>query len=151
MKNAVKIFLAAVCVAVIVLVLLPSSVNALGIWGEGDTRVSCIDTGDPCTFCEGIKLGVNIVDFLAKMAIVITAGLIVLGGVMMMISGGNQGRFSSGKGIITAAVWGLVITILAWIIINTILVFLVKDPANKNDVIFETGISNWWKFNCVSY
>lgn len=143
MKNISKIFLVAGSVAAIVLVLSPGVVSA-GIW-EG---ISCNDTGSPCTFCEGMKLGVNIIDFLAKMAIVITAGLIVYGGVMMMISGGSQSRFSAGKGIITAAVWGLVITLLAWIIINTILVFLVKKP---DDIFKNNDISNWWTFDCESY
>ncbi|HMB17606.1 MAG TPA: hypothetical protein VKO61_01710 [Candidatus Paceibacterota bacterium] len=94
------------------------------IW-EG---VTCNQQGEgPCDFCDMIKVISNIVNFLTRLAYIVAAAAIVAGGIMMMISGGNEKRFSKGKSLITNAVIGVVITLTAWIIVNTLFHILTGD------------------------
>ena len=115
--------------------------------GQGEDLwkgTSCYETGDPCSFCDGVRVAVNIINFIVKIAIVIAAGLIVYGGAMVMISAGNSGRFGNGKKIITTAIWGLAITFMAWIIVDTVLKFLAQDTA-------DISFTNWSSIKCTSY
>ncbi len=94
------------------------------IW-EG---VTCNQQGeDPCDFCDMIKVVSNIVNFLTRLAYIVAAAVIVAGGVMIMVSGGNEKRFSKGKSLITNAVIGIVITLTAWIIVNTLFHIITGD------------------------
>ncbi|MEK9150823.1 MAG: hypothetical protein AAB411_01900 [Patescibacteria group bacterium] len=73
-------------------------------------------------FCGFGMLGKNVIDFmLYTLVIPIAAVMIVYGGIMMMIAGGNESKFASGRSAATAAVTGLVIALLAWLIIDTII------------------------------
>ena len=55
---------------------------------------------------------------LAELTFAIGALMIVAGGVMMMVSAGNEERFSQGKKFITNAVIGIVIAVSAWVIVS---------------------------------
>lgn len=80
--------------------------------------LDCLSYG----FCGFGMLGKNVIDFmLYTLAMPIAAIMIVYGGIMMMIAGGNESRFTQGKSAATAAVIGLVIALLAWLIIDTII------------------------------
>ena len=74
---------------------------------------------------------------LYTLAIPIAAVMIVYGGIMMMIAGGNESRFASGRSAATSAVIGLVIALLAWLIIDTII-----------KVTTGGSLGPWNKINC---
>lgn len=95
------------------------------------------------TWCAAFGTMQNIFNFLIELAFVLAAALIVWGGVMMVISQGNPGNVNRAKEIITMATWGLVIVLIAWLVINTILVV----GAN---LFWGAGydFSNWWNLNC---
>ncbi len=50
--------------------------------------------------------------------------LIVIGGVLLIISGANQNMFDLGKRLLWGAFWGVVLVFCAWIIINIIFMTL---------------------------
>ncbi len=49
-------------------------------------------------------------------------------GFLFMTAGDNSGQISKAKGIFWTVVKGTVITLAAWLIVNTIMTTLVKDP-----------------------
>lgn len=84
--------------------------------------VPCGGTGQsPCNWCHFSQLAINIIDFLMYLVFPLAAVMIVIGGIFIMTSGGSSGRFSKGKEMITAAVIGILIALLSWIIIDTII------------------------------
>lgn len=53
---------------------------------------------------------------LAPLAILV----ILLAGIMFIVSGGNEDRISGAKRMLSAAIFGLIIALLAWVFVNTI-------------------------------
>lgn len=100
------------------------SVNAAGL-------VPCGGTGqDSCTWCHFGDLALNIVNFMMYLIFPLAAVIIVVGGIFIMTSGGSSARFSKGKEMITAAVIGILIALLSWIIIDTIIQTLAEAQQN---------------------
>lgn len=94
---------------------------------HGQGLVPCGNGGDspPCTYADLVKLVQNVVSFaLTYIAIPIVSIIIVVGGIRMAISAGDEAKFKAGRKMITGAAVGLVITFGAWLLINTVLSFL---------------------------
>ena len=51
----------------------------------------------------------------------ITVLIIIVGGVMMIVSAGNENLRAQGKKTLTGAIIGLIIIILAWVIVGAVL------------------------------
>lgn len=78
-------------------------------------------TTHPCTWCDLMQLITNVINFLIYIVIPLAAVMIVVGGIMIMTAGGSTTRLAKGKEIVTAAVVGLLIALLSWLIIDTII------------------------------
>lgn len=124
--------------AIFLLLLLLSSITApaalaatprefLNIWqgascvtnpaeGEGPT--------DPCTLCDALVVGSNIIYNLFVAALFVSVAMVVAGGVMFMMGGASPNMLSQGKSMMLSAVSGLAIALAAWLIINTLFSFL---------------------------
>lgn len=81
---------------------------------------------DPCNFCDFLRLGKNIIDFLMYIIFPIATVMIIWGGIIIMTSRESPEQVKRGRGVITAAVVGLLIALLSWIILDTI--FKVISP-----------------------
>jgi len=91
-------------------------------------------TTPPCTWCHLGQLIKNIIDFLMYIVIPLAAVMIVVGGIMIMTAGSSTERVAKGKEIVTAAVVGLLIALLSWLIIDMIIKLLTGGrigPWNK--------------------
>lgn len=85
---------------------------------------------DPTTSCgedKLLELGINIIQFMINIALVLVVLFFLWGGFLLLTSGGSPNRVEQGKKAITGAVIGLVIILTSVVVINTVLVFLV-DP-----------------------
>ncbi len=58
---------------------------------------------------------------------VIAPIMITIGGIMMLIAGGSEDRFSTGKKMATGAVVGILIALSAFLIVNIAVTALAKD------------------------
>ena len=58
------------------------------------------------------------------LAIPLAGLLIVIGGVIMLVSGGNPGMFDKGKTVLWGAAWGLILVFGAWLVVNIIFMAL---------------------------
>jgi hypothetical protein len=84
--------------------------------------------GTVCTLCDLFKTGQNILNFMVSpqggLVFVLSVIGIMIGGILILVSGANQQLYAKGVFALKAAVTGLAIALAAWVIINTILVAL---------------------------
>lgn len=84
-------------------------------------------TADPCSFAKFIDLIRNIVNFLMfKVAVPLSAILFAYAGFLMMFAGGDEGKIKSARAIFWWVFVGIIITLSAWLIVNTITTSLLK-------------------------
>ena len=78
--------------------------------------------GNECGVCDIFKLISNVVKFAAFTIAAPLAGIIMAyGGFKLIMSGGNESERSKGTNAIWAAVWGILITFGAYVIVNAII------------------------------
>ncbi|MEK7635833.1 MAG: hypothetical protein AAB405_01955 [Patescibacteria group bacterium] len=104
--------------------------------GPGTSKASC-------EFCDLLTLAEKVLDFaLYYIAVPLVVIFIIYGGFVILTAGDKPERVSDGRKIITSAVIGLLIALLAWLLIDTILQVIAGNNL--------TG--NWWnpavKINC---
>ncbi len=76
---------------------------------------------NPCTYCDLLQLVKNVIDFLVYLIFPIAAIMIIWGGIVVMTAGDSAERAGEGRKIITAAVVGILIALLSWLILDTII------------------------------
>lgn len=85
-----------------------------------------------CKWNDLLKLAKRIIDFaIYNLVFPISAVMIVVGGGFIMTAGGSTSRVTKGKEILTAAIVGLLIALLSWLIIDTIIKILAPDFESK--------------------
>jgi hypothetical protein len=103
---------------------------------ESEVNEAC-----PCTLCHFFILFKNIIDFvLFRIVPPVAVLMLVIGGVMFFAAGTNPSNLERARQLITNVVMGLVIIFIAWIIINTFLMFI--------GVQEWTGLQTWWNIDC---
>lgn len=117
-------------------VLLPELTSAAGF-------VNCNgSTNDPCTACNLVSMGNDILKWLIGVMMVIFAVLLVVAGVGLVTSGGNPAAKTAAKEKLTNAVIGLVIVLAAWLIVDTIIRSLVSGGTGQINGKF------WYTIDC---
>lgn len=104
-----------------VLVLLPQISFAEGTDGcdPGTFLPSCTCTGN-CRIEDILVLGVNIFQVAVSLLGVLSVGFIIIGGLVLMTSGGSTERVDKGKKIISGTFFGALIVVGSWFLVNTI-------------------------------
>ena len=118
---------------------------------HADGLVPC--TGDTqettCTICElivGIK---GIIDWFLKIVFATCILMLVVGGIMYIVSAGNQNMVSHAKSAITYALIGIIIIFTAFLLITFIMrVISVKDNGGTGGVITGLTRAGRWTFEC---
>ena len=87
------------------------------------------------TTIEGV-LG-NIMSYLRGIAGTIAVIFIIIGGIMYMVSSGSKGMIDRAKSALMYALTAMILALLAWLIINAILIALGYNNAG-----------NWYTFTC---
>ena len=101
----------------LIIVLVLFALPLLSFAQEG--LVPCGGPGQPdCTFCHVWNLLDNVVKFLIQFAFAAGAIGIVVGGFFIMTAGGSESRVTKGREIITTAVVGVLIVLVAWVVIK---------------------------------
>jgi len=97
----------------------------------------------PCQFCHLFVMLQGILGYVLAIVFLISTFLFAVAGLMILTASGNPQTIQNAKKIFTSAAIGLVIIFSAWIITNTIFIFLnVADWQGWN---LRTG---WFKINC---
>ncbi len=110
---------------------------------NGDTQETT------CTICElivGIK---GIIDWFLKIVFATCILMLVVGGIMYIVSAGNQNMVSHAKSAITYALIGIIIIFTAFLLITFIMrVISVKDDGGTGGVITGLTQAGTWTFEC---
>ena len=104
---------------------------------QGQSLIPCGGTGQPaCTFDHLITLVQRVIDFLiVDIAIPLSMILFAWAGFLYMTAQGDPGKIKTGHTIFINVIWGLVIALAAWLIINTITTALLT-PGFKSQFFF---------------
>lgn len=120
-------------------------VLAVGIFAE----IPCFGT-EPCGLCDFLYLFILLANW--GMGIMGSVALLafVAGGVMWMISGGNQNLIAKGKAILTGTVKGIIIILCAYLIVNTLISTFTGTYFTDNIDKFSTksGQAKIWSDVC---
>ena len=123
-------FLFSVCLALLPVVAVAAGLVPCGGFGQ-----------NPCTWCDLLQLAKNVIDFLMYIIFPLAAIVIVWGGIVIMTARDSAEKAKKGRAIITAAVVGILIALLSWLILDTIF----KVVAVGWDA---TGIGPWNQLKC---
>jgi len=106
----------------------------------GGPIVPCGGQEQPaCQFCHIFVLITNIINFILTCLTPVIGGLmLIIGGLYLLTAGINPQSLNRAKSVITAAIIGIVIIFIAWILLNTLLGFM--------GIQEWTGLGNWWEF-----
>lgn len=97
---------------------------------------------DPCSsLCDFVSTAQRAIYLGMTVALFVLAPILFLiGAFLMIISRGNEKRLETGKGIFVNTIWGIVIVLSAFVIVNTI--FVILGPK------ISTGKYSWSEIQC---
>jgi len=100
-----------------------------------------------CNFCHIFELVNNILVYvLTCLAPIISGVMLILGGFYLMIAGVDPSVMNKGKDIIKAAIVGLIVIFVSWVILNTFLSSMgIAEWTGLNP---ESGDNSWWQIKC---
>lgn len=79
----------------------------------------------PCNICHFFVLAQNVIDGFITIILAIGTVMIGVGGLIILTSGGVPEKASHGKRVITYVIIGLLVTFMAWMVINETMLLLV--------------------------
>jgi len=113
-------------ILIILSLFLPFSANAAILDGP---IVPCETekNSEACTLCHIFEMGKNIIDFIVELLFIIAPVFILAGGIMILTAGAKPDQVGVGKKIITSAIVGVLIALLAWTVLSMIFNALVGE------------------------
>ncbi|MBI2442550.1 MAG: hypothetical protein HYV40_01420 [Candidatus Levybacteria bacterium] len=120
-----------------------ASSPALAFAQEGESIDPCISNPDLST-CQasGIKIGEalgTVIQFIFVIAVILALGFLVYGGIRWITSGGDKSGVETARNTIIAAIVGLIIVFLAYVVLNLILTFLTGSGIGSVTIPQLTG------------
>ncbi len=96
----------------------------------------------PCTFDDFIKLIGNVFNFLVfKLVVPVATLAIAYAGIIYVTNPTNSSKRDQAKGILTGAVWGIVLALGAYVIVTTIVKTLIR-PESESGYNFDRFIGD---------
>ena len=133
--------------ALVLFITLVPHVYAASLWTGAkcgsDTPIS--STGGPtgpCSLCDLFIVGTNVINFLVEAAVLIATGMIVWGAVKLILARGSPDAITGARDVMKEAVFGLMIALAAWVIVDAALGFIAKGVGGA------TG--SGWQWNVIT-
>lgn len=73
------------------------------------------------SWCDILQIISNVIGFLFYLAFPIAVAMIIIGGLFLLVSAGNDSAIKKGKDIISFAIWGIIITLCAGVFLGFII------------------------------
>lgn len=105
---------------------------------------------DGCNICEVVKIFTNAATIIATVLSSVALLMFVIGGFMMIFSGGQPEKVERGKKVLIGTITGIGIVFLAWLAVNIIVrVSATSGKSSAGGVVATTKIfgKDWWNFN----
>lgn len=125
----------------ILIVFLLAVPNAL-VLAEGLVPCGRIGQNDPCTMCDLLGLGQNLLNLFIKVVLVYVALFSIMYAGFLIITDKNKKK---GYELIKKTLIGIVIILLAWTIVNTLIYILGPNAVDNNGNPLQ---KNWNKIEC---
>lgn len=103
----------------------------------------CSGSGD-CTLCDFLAVLINFTQIIGIVAGTSAVLMLIIGGLMWIIAGANEGMIEKGKKIIISTFTGLVIVFFAWTIVNFMIYALAGGQLNNVRIFSQ----EWWSPDC---
>ena len=100
----------------------------------------CLKCGN-CDLCDIIQVSINFADLLVGLSGVAAILMFVLGGTLLIIDFGSDKNIQKGKEVIKAAIFGLVIILGAWTIVNLTIATFVGTTSGSAFSNITSGIT----------
>jgi len=97
--------------------------------------VSC---QEDCNFCHLVATTQNVINFGTDLAVILGTGAIIIGGIMMMISGGSESKYGQAVKTIKTALQGILILFAIGVGLNTLFY----------EILGQNEDSSWTEINC---
>ncbi len=101
--------------------------------------------GPECQACHFVQLGQNLLKWFIGIMATVIAVVVAIGGLKMVMAGGNPGEISKAREMMTNALIGFVILLSAWLIIDTVMKLVANPGAEAGGV--KLGV--WHTIQCV--
>ena len=122
-----------------------NNVSPDGIYTGGGLIPCGQNMDNKCNSCHVVVLANTVIKWLIGITFMIFAGMAVYAGVKMVMSGGNSHAKEDAKEMFTNAFIGLLIILGAWLMIDTLLRYVLKNGQNGN----IAGYGPWSQVECV--
>ena len=138
-RRLAALFLSIAIAMVLPTIALAASNSSSGLVPCGAS--SSADEATSCQACNIVELSQNVIMFMIGLSIPIAIALFAYAGILYFTSGmGGSENISKAKTIFRSAVFGFVLAISAWLIVNTLLYTILSDEYKQN--------SSWFKIDC---
>ena len=103
------------------------------IWSAAPSDIGIVPVceGDNCDFQDFLQLLDNVFETILWLAVPLASVAIAYAGIILVTATNDSGKRSEAKGILWAAILGLVIVLAAYLIVNTVLNTLVEPEFRK--------------------
>lgn len=116
----------------------PSTCEPGGLMKSVSTPCAC---EGKCELIDFLKLGRGVAQEILKYIGVLALIFFIIGGIIWIISSGNQERIKKGKHILVGTLIGMVIVFLAWQIVNLVICAVSQGQIQETCTIF--GNQKW--------
>lgn len=99
--------------------------------------------GPDCTPCHVAQLAQGVLNFLIQVGVILAGIMIAWAGLQMAMAAGDTGKVSAARGVFTNVVIGLIITLAAWLIIDTVMKVFVNGAIGPWNEIQCTPIDDF--------
>jgi hypothetical protein len=127
-------------------------VPAFAFAAEQKPLVPC--DGAWCQACHVVELGQNIINFLVIIASSIAVAIFAWAGFLMLTAAGNESQITKARGMFTNVLFGLVITLAGWLIIDTVMKWAFQGNASGQGSElykeFFDKLGPWNQIKCVA-
>ncbi len=129
---------------------LPSGAAHAGLVPCGasvDDPVTSYNETEQCSLCHLVKGVSYLTTYIRDIMVFIALAVITAMGIMYIVSAGNDSMMGTAKKGIWAALIGLAIVLLAWVVVNTIIFVIFQSKANLG-VGASFTVGNGFSFDC---
>lgn len=106
---------------------------------------ACFEYGQ-CSLCDILIVLIEISNIILRVFAIVALLFFMYGAGYLLLSSGNEGMISKGKGIIRATIVGTIVVLVAWQLIAIIVTIIANGNAfdDQNQINSINPIANWY-------
>lgn len=95
---------------------------------------ACLVNGN-CQICDIIQLFINVSQIILGFTGAAALLMFIIGGIMMITAYGHEDRVKMGKDTLIAAMTGIIIILISWIIMNAVIMGITNNKFNIENLL----------------